>query len=149
MSHFVLDNSVVMRWLQPSIKEADQCYAEAVLRQLLETEAMVPDLWHLEAANVLLGTERQGQITTAEREHFLAQLESLPIRVDDQTAKQAFHRTMVLAEAYKLSSYDAAYLELALRESLPLATLDKALRAAARKAKVALFLETARFARQP
>lgn len=138
MSRFVLDTSVAMRWQLASGKHSDQHYAEAVLRQLLSMEAVVPNLWHLEVANVLVNAERQGELSTAEREHFLVQLESLPILVDEQTARQAFHRTLVLAAAYRLSSYDAAYLELSIRESLPLATLDKSLRAAAKKAKVKL-----------
>lgn len=140
MSRYVLDNSVAMHWLLVSQKKADQAYAEKVLQSLAETEAVVPHLWHLEAANVLLGAEKRGELETGEVERFLAQLESLPIQVDPLTAHQAFSRTLGLSRAYKLSSYDAAYLELSIREGLPLATLDKDLRKAAKKADVDLYL---------
>jgi len=140
MSRYVLDNSVAMRWLLVSQKKTDQAYAEKVLKSLAETEAVVPHLWHLEAANVLLGAEKRGELETGEVERFLAQLESLPIQVDPLTAHQAFSRTLGLSRAYKLSSYDAAYLELSIREGLPLATLDKDLRKAAKQADVPLYL---------
>ena len=140
MSRYVLDNSVAMRWLLVSNKRVDQAYAEKVLQSLVDAEAMVPQLWHLEAANVLLGAEKRGELKPAEVERFIAQLESLPIQIDPLTAHQAFSRTLSLSRAYKLSSYDAAYLELALRESLPLATLDKDLKKAAKKADVPLYL---------
>ncbi len=140
MSRYVLDNSVAMRWLLASQKKADQTYAEAVLQSLAEVDAAVPHLWHLEAANVLLAAEKRGELEPGEVERFIAQLESLPIQVDPLTAHQAFSRTLSLSRAYKLSSYDAAYLELAIREDLPLATLDKDLRKAAKLADVPLYL---------
>lgn len=141
MSDFVLDNSVTMRWLFESNKVSDQKYAERVLESLLKVDAVVPNLWHLEVANVLLGAEKRGDTTAGQSEGFLAQLENLPIRVDPSTSHQAFSRILSLSRAYKLSSYDAAYLELAVRESLPLATLDKDLKKAATKAGVSLYLK--------
>ncbi|MEE8056849.1 MAG: type II toxin-antitoxin system VapC family toxin [Pseudomonadales bacterium] len=140
MITFVLDNSVPMRWLLTSKKKVDQTYAEAVLHSLIDAEAAVPNLWHLEAANVLLSAERRGELEPGEVERFIAQLERLPIKVDPLTAQQAFNRCLNLSRAYKLSSYDAAYLELAIREGLPLATLDKDLIKAAKKTDVALYL---------
>ena len=140
MSRFVLDNSVAMRWLLASQREADQVYAESVLQSLAEIEAVVPHLWHLEAVNVLLGAERQGELETGEVAQFIARLESLPIQIDPLTARRAFSQTLILARACKLSSYDAAYLELAIREALPLATLDRNLRKAAKRTEVALYL---------
>jgi len=139
---FVLDNSVAMRWLLASEKAADQNYAEAVLKTLTDVDARVPNLWHLEAANVLLAAEKNGNIDARTAEAFIAHLDSLPLQVDSLTAQQAFNRTLALARAYKLSTYDAAYLELALREGLPLATLDKDLIKAAKKANVQLYLES-------
>lgn len=141
MSLFVLDNSVAMRWLLVSEKKTDQNYAQIVLKSLLETDALVPNLWHLEAANVLLGAEKRGELDLVEVERFISQLEALPIHVDPLTAAQTFSRTMVLSRLYKLSSYDASYLELAIREGLPLATLDKALIKAAIKANIQLYLK--------
>jgi len=104
MSRYVLDNSVAMRWLLASQKKTDQAYAEGVLQSLAEAEAMVPHLWHLEAANVLLGAEKCGELETGEVERFIAQLESLPILIDPLTAHQAFSRTLGLSRAYNLSS---------------------------------------------
>ncbi|WP_299881623.1 type II toxin-antitoxin system VapC family toxin [uncultured Cocleimonas sp.] len=137
---FVLDNSVSMRWLLASTKKADQNYSEKVLKSMLDDEAYVPDLWHLEAANVLLSAKKRSEIDAGEIEIFISQLENLPIHTDSSTSKQAFNRTLALADAYKLSSYDAAYLELAIREGLPIATLDKDLRKAAKKAGIEIYL---------
>ena len=139
MTGFVLDNSVTMRWLLESPKASDQKYAEKVLKSLSEQDAVVPNLWHLEACNVILGAEKRGEITVGESEKFINQLENLPIHVDTMSANQVFSRTINLARTYKLSSYDACYMELAVREGLPIATLDKALRKAAKKADVGLF----------
>ena len=141
MSRYVLDNSVAMRWLLASKKKSDQTYAEAVLHSLAEAEAVVPHLWHLEAVNVLLSAEKRGDLAIGEVERFIEQLESLPIQVDPLTAQKAFSRTLSLARAYKLSSYDATYLELAIREGLPLATLDRNLKKAAKQADVAFYLQ--------
>ena len=141
MMDFVLDNSVSMRWLLESEKSSDQKYAEAVLNSLVEANALVPNLWHLEATNVLLGAEKRGEVEAGEIERFISQLENLPLQVDPLTSRQAFNRTMALSKIYKLSSYDAAYLELAMREGIPLATLDKNLRKAATKADVELYLK--------
>ena len=140
MTDFVLDNSVSMRWLLQSKKTSDQAYSEAVLKTLLDVDALVPNLWHLEAANVLLGAERRGVVSAGEIERFIYQLEDLPIHIDPLTAHQVFSGTRTLAVAYGLSSYDAAYLELAIREGLPMATLDKRLVQAASKADVKRYL---------
>ena len=140
MSGCVLDNSVAMRWLLASLKESDQAYAEAVLQSLAETEALVPHWWHLEATNVLIGAEKRGDLKTGEVERFITQLEALPIQIDPLTSHQAFSRTLSLSRAYNLSSYDAAYLELAIREGLPLATLDRSLRKATQRLDVLLYL---------
>ena len=138
---FVLDNSVAMRWLIPSLEPSDQQYAERVLKSMNEADALVPELWHLEASNVLLGAEKSGEITVAQTEAFTSQLENLPISVDSSTWRRSFGRTMVLARSYGLSSYDAAYLELAVRESLMLASLDRTLLKAAEKAGIGIYLE--------
>lgn len=141
MSFFVLDNSVSMRWLLESEKLSDQRYADAVLKSLVKAEALVPNLWHLEVANVLLGAQKRCEVDLVEIERYISQLENLSLRIDLMTASQAFSRTMILSRLYKLSSYDAAYLELAIREGLPLATLDKELIKAAKKAGVLLYLK--------
>ena len=141
MTAFVLDNSVSMRWLLATDKADDQAYAESVLHSLTEAEAVVPNLWHLEAANVMLEGLKRERLEVFEVERFTAQLEALPITMDPHTAKQAFGHTTSLARTYQLSSYDAAYLELSLRAGLPLATLDKALIKACLRVDVELYLQ--------
>ncbi len=140
MTIFVLDNAVTMRWLLATEKRADQVYAESVLSSLAQAQALVPGLWHLEVCNVSIGAERRGDTTAGEVEAFLAHLEDLPVRVDPMSSAKAFSRTLGLARSYALSAYDAAYLELAIREHAPLATLDKSLRKAATRAGVPLYL---------
>jgi predicted nucleic acid-binding protein len=130
-----------MRWLLQSPKPADQRYAEDVLKRMSKHGALVPNLWHLESINVLLGAEKRSEVSTGDIERFISQLEMLPILTDPLTAHKAFSRTQALARSYKLSSYDAAYLELALREGLPIATLDKILVKASIKAGVTIFLK--------
>lgn len=140
MTTFVLDNSVAMRWLLASGRQSDQAYAEAVLNSLTDAEALVPNLWHLEAVNVLSSAEKRGELETADVDRFISQLERLPIQVDPLTAHQGFNRTLSLSRTQKLSSYDAAYLEVAIREGLPLATLDKDLIKAAKTTGVTVYL---------
>ncbi len=139
MTDFVLDNSVAMRWLLASEKVSDQKYAEQVLESMRHVDALTPNLWHLEAVSVLLGAEKRGEVSLGEIERFISQLENLPIHVDTLTAHQAFSRTLSLSRAYKISSYDASYLELAMREGLSLSTLDKKLTKAAKKADVEIY----------
>lgn len=132
---FVLDNSVVMAWY---FEDEANDFTAAVLRQLAESEALVPSIWPLEAANVLLVGERKGRSTEARTSRFIALLDALPIRVDGATSQQALSGILALGREQGLSSYDAAYLELAMREGLPLATQDRALRVAAQRCGVAL-----------
>lgn len=138
---FVLDNSVSMRWLLETPKVSDQKYAEKVLMSLSDVDSVVPNLWHLEVSNVLLGAEKRADINIGDSEGFIIQIENLPIYVDPLTANQAFSRIISIARSYKLSTYDASYLELAIREGVPLATLDGDLRKAAKKAKVDIYLK--------
>lgn len=140
MNRFVLDNSVSMRWLLTTSKKSDQIYSDDILKSMIDADALVPNLWHLEAANVLLGAEKSGVVTIGEVEGFIAQIENLPINVDPHTYLQSFSRTYALSRAYKISSYDASYLELAIRARLPLATLDKKLLRAAKSSDVTIYL---------
>ena len=89
-------------------------------------------------ANVLLVNERRKKLSKAESERFLTLLQALPITVDEQTAQRAWSGTLGLARERDLSAYDGAYLELAVRLRLPLATIDDQLRKAAARAGVAL-----------
>jgi predicted nucleic acid-binding protein len=140
VSDFVLDNSVSMRWLMPSLKLEDQQYADTVLKSMADFTAIVPNLWRLEVANVLLAAEKRQQLDVKASELFVRQLQQLSIFSDSQTANRVFSDTLLLARQHQLSSYDAAYLELALREGLPIASLDKDLLQAASSVDVPLYL---------
>jgi len=137
--NFVLDNSVAMRWLLPNTRPEDNVYASKVLNALVDRQALVPALWALEAANVIAKAEGKGLITEARSQIFLDLLGHLNILDDKATATNALSQTLNLARRYKLSAYDAAYLELALRSGLPLATLDADLALAANASGVPLF----------
>ena len=132
---FVLDNSVTMRWAfqQPG---SDLTYALKILNRLAHESAVAPSLWPLEVTNVLAVSERKGFLLAEESQAFICQLEVLPIEIDNTTHQVSFSRILAMARLYKLSSYDAAYLELASRRKLPLATLDKELKKAARNVQV-------------
>lgn len=95
------------------------------------SEALVPAHWSLEVANTLLGAQRAKRITGDRCVQFVTLLETLPISVDHETATRGLGRIHALAQETGLTSYDAAYLELAIRKGAPLASLDNALRAAA------------------
>lgn len=136
---FVLDNSVAMNWLLADGKPEDAAYAVAVLSALATAQAVVPSLWALEAANVLTKAETRGLVSEARSQAFVTHLGSLNIVIDPATAQHALGDTLQLARRYKLSAYDAAYLELALRTGSPLATLDADLKKAAKTAGVPLF----------
>jgi len=138
---FVLDASVALSWLLRDADAREASYAFAVLKALRAggVAASVPTIWGLEIANVLARAERKDQITEAQSESFLGLLQALQIEADSATFAQALTDTLQLARRYRLSSYDASYLELALRTALPMATLDEDLRRAALKAGVKHF----------
>lgn len=132
---FVLDGSVTMAWY---FADESNAYADAVLSDLESARALVPSLWKLEVANTVLVGERRKRSTEAQAAAWLGILESLSIEVDDETTSHAWSGTLALARSHNLSAYDAAYLELAMRRGLPLATLDAKLKAAATAVGVAL-----------
>jgi predicted nucleic acid-binding protein len=109
-----------------------------VFELLRPSGAWVPGLWRLEVANVLEMGVRRKRNDAAFRDATLADLAQLPIQVDAETDQHAWGATLHLAERHQLTLYDAAYLELALRRDLPLATLDEDLRRAANTEKVRL-----------
>ncbi|MEQ1680572.1 MAG: type II toxin-antitoxin system VapC family toxin [Nitrospira sp.] len=136
---FVLDNSVTMRWFFGDGKPQDLAYAGRVLDAMQDAKALVPMTWGLEVANVIAKAEEQALVTEARSGAFLEMLEDVDIEVDAATFAHALSDTLQLARRYKLSAYDASYLELALRTGLPLATLDEDLQKAAKKAGVKKF----------
>ncbi len=125
---FVIDSSVVVSWY---FADESDAYGNAVLARMATSQAIAPSLWPLEVANALLMGERRKRSTVAQATKFVANLASLPIILDDATATHAWGTTLQLARAHQRSAYDAAYLELALRRGLPLATLDGPLQKAA------------------
>src|SRR5271165_6165935 len=122
---FVLDGSVTLAWL--FLDELDP-YADAIVARLPNLEMVVPRLWHLEVANVLLVSERRKRCSQADTTKWLSYLATLPIVVDASTEIRAWSDTIGLARQHALSAHDAAYLEIAVREGLPLATLVAPLR---------------------
>jgi len=133
---FIVDNSVVMSWC---FKDKSNKYADIVLDNLKKSSAVVPPVWPLEVANVLLVAERRKRLTEADSMRFLTLLNQLPITVEAGEPEKMMLRIISLAREHRLSSYDASYLDLAMRKGLPIATLDKGLRAAAQKTKVRIF----------
>ena len=133
-TRFVLDASVVVAWC---FEDESTKFTEGVLDSLSRgSEALVPSLWPLEVANAFVNAERRGRLQPARTAELIAQIAKLGIEVDTHTSAQAWKGTLTLARRYGLSVHDASYLELAIRESLPLATLDQALAKVARKAKL-------------
>ena len=132
---WVFDVSVTMAWCFDD-ERTDE--TDALFRRLTTSPAVVPQLWPLEVANVLALAARKGRLPLAKRTQFLAVLRGSPIHIDLATANNAFDATLALADTHGLTAYDAAYLELAMRRGVPLATLDQELRAAASAAGVPL-----------
>jgi predicted nucleic acid-binding protein len=100
-------------------------YADAVLDHLSRTTAIVPAIWGLEVVNLLLVAERQQRLKPADSFRFLPLLSQLPIVVDNIPAENSMKDLLALGRSGRLSSYDAAYLDLAMRRRCPLATLDE------------------------
>jgi predicted nucleic acid-binding protein len=123
----VLDSSITVAWYFADERTAA---ADAVLSQVTESGAVVPSLWRLEVANALQMSVRRKRIDAAYRDASLEALRALAITIDDETNAQAWSTTLRLSDSYRLTLYDAAYLELAQRRGLPLATLDQELRTA-------------------
>src|SRR3990167_5069163 len=126
VEYIVLDCSVTMAWILRDELMSEK--ADAILCLFEEKQATVPTIWSLEVANVLCLAERQKKITTLEVAEFKEFLSGLPINVDHDTSLKAMGSIYALAKAEQLTVYDAAYLEIAIRENSPLATFDKALK---------------------
>ena len=130
-----LDASVTLAWLFDDEASPDLHH---LFEAIAERGAVVPALWWLEVANSLTTAVRRNRIDANFRQAALRDLAVLDITTDPQTAAQAWSDTISLADQYRLTVHDAAYLELARRRGLPLATLDADLRAAALKAAIPL-----------
>ncbi|MGH6916851.1 MAG: type II toxin-antitoxin system VapC family toxin [Geminicoccaceae bacterium] len=128
MAGLVLDSSIALSWCLPDEQRTDQ-----IQQVVARSGAMAPAHWPLEVANALLMAERRRRISADFRNAALHDLAALPIALDSETSARAWDETLRLAEVHRLTVYDAAYLELAQRSALPLATLDAGLRVAARE----------------
>ena len=132
---FVLDVSLACAWCF-----ADEATPEAwaLLEQLPQSPAVVPALWLWEVGNVLVQAERRQRISAAASREFLTLLETLPIDIEPAAVGVVWHDTLAIARSQQLTAYDAAYLELAMRRGLALATRDRDLMRAAEAVGVAL-----------
>jgi predicted nucleic acid-binding protein len=135
-ARFVLDGSVTIAW---SFEDEASDYADAVLASLTTAAAVVPAIWSLEVANALLMGERRNRCTQVQTREAIAILQALPINVADTPAEETFEEILPLARQQNLSAYDAAYLALAMRQGLPLASLDARLTEAANALGVSLY----------
>jgi predicted nucleic acid-binding protein len=127
-SAFIVDCSVAMTWAFAD--EATEL-TRALFRRLVTEATLVPAHWFLEVTNVLATSERRGRITVAESAQFLQTLNAISIETDSEATSRTFDNILSLSRTHSLTTYGAAYLDLALRRQLPLATLDDDLRRAA------------------
>ena len=132
---FVIDNSVVMTWC---FKDEKNQYADSVLDSLELSTAFVPSIWPLEVGNVLLVAERKKRISKADSTRFITLLAELPIIIEPELPERMMRDILALAREHQISTYDASYLDLAMREGIPIATLDKGLKKAAKRRQVSI-----------
>lgn len=129
MSGLVLDCSIAAAWC---FEDEATPAIDALLDRVRDEGALVPALWHWEVANVLTVATRRRRISAADASARLSLLTTLPIATDPEAPSRAWRETFMLAQAHALTAYDAAYIELAQRERLDLATKDNDLLNAAR-----------------
>ncbi len=135
MTAFVLDASVTMAWC---FEDEASDAAWRLLDRLGEDTALVPAIWSAEVANVLLVAERRRRLTRPQSRAFVTRLLALPIWVEEASPQRVLSEVLALGRETGLAAYDALYVDLAARHDLPLATLDRAMRSAARKNRIAL-----------
>jgi predicted nucleic acid-binding protein len=135
----VIDASMALAWIFERNKLVEAQCADRALQAITEMTAVVPSLWHTEIANALLVGERRKVITEAQTMDYLTRLAKLPINADDAVPATRQEQVMALAREYALTSYDATYLDLALRRGAVLATFDVKLAGAMQRAGGELF----------
>jgi predicted nucleic acid-binding protein len=135
VSALVIDSSAALSWC---FEDEASPESDALFEQVRDQGAVVPGLWHLEVANVLLQAERRGRIAAGDVTMRLELIAELPITIDNETTARAWREILALARAEGLTTYDANYLELAIRRGLPLQTKDAALITAAKRSGVAV-----------
>ncbi|MDX2143420.1 MAG: type II toxin-antitoxin system VapC family toxin [Rhodospirillaceae bacterium] len=132
---FVIDASVALAWC---FEDESTGRAEELLKRVLTEGCAAPAIWPTECVNILLVAERRKRVTAADVEKNIIKLQSLDVEIDPEMAERSFSDIFALARQHGLTSYDAAYLELAARRKLPLATKDADLKSAAQKIGVAV-----------
>lgn len=132
---FVLDASVTVAWC---FSDESTAQTTALLESLETGKAFVPAIWPLEISNVLLSAQKRQRISYADSVQFLELLQNINIQIDLETVDKSFHEIFSLAHTENLTTYDAAYLELAMRLGIPLATKDRLLQQACTRLGVAL-----------
>lgn len=135
MPSFVVDSSLALAWC--FLDEATPATINLLERTGTES-AVVPAWWYIELTNVLVFAERKGRIDAPKVAEFIALIEKLNVEVDTEAPQRAFSHLLPLCRTHQLTSYDAMYLDLALRRRLPLGTLDEPLRKAAKKLGIKL-----------
>jgi predicted nucleic acid-binding protein len=130
---FVLDSSIALAWMLPDESNSE---ADELLERVISEGALVPPIWPFEVGNVLLVALRRARIRQEEFEAMIERLAQLPIEVDIEAMDHALAGVLLLAAQLGLTTYDASYLDLAQRRNVPLATLDKRLRAACATVKL-------------
>lgn len=136
MADFIIDNSVVMAWC---FADEESSYADKTLGSLESREALAPSIWPLELGNVLLVAERRKHLNESDVIRFLALINDLPITVVQESPERMTKEILALARERQISTYDASYLDLAMREGLPIATQDTGLKKAAKKCNVQIY----------
>ena len=131
-----MDNSIVVAWLFED--EVNQ-YADLVMESLVQSVAIVPPVWTLEIRNTLLVAERRNRLSQEDALSYLELLGGLSIQIERDWQDSDLHHLWALAREHQLSSYDASYLDLAIRRGIPIATQDKALRNAAERCDVTMY----------
>ncbi len=130
MTAFVIDCSVAVTWC---FEDEATPASDGLLDRLGDEAAAAPAIWPLELGNVLVMAERRGRLNAAKITEFVALVQDLPVAIDEESSRRALDEVLSLARSEGLTTYDAAYLELAMRLGVPLATMDKELRQAAEK----------------
>jgi len=130
MTGFVIDCSTAVTWC---FEDEATPASDGLLDRLGEESAAAPAIWPLELGNVLVMAERRGRIDAAQIAEFVTLVRDLPVAIDEETPQHALDKVLALARSEGLTTYDASYLELAMRLGVPLATQDKELRQAAEK----------------
>ncbi|MDX2163954.1 MAG: type II toxin-antitoxin system VapC family toxin [Gammaproteobacteria bacterium] len=129
LPQFVLDCSITMAWC---FEDEVTPYAENIMDKLADAIALVPALWSIEVANVLIMAEKKKRISPSTANAFRFMLGKLPIRIEENIPRFYLEHIFKTAKENHLTAYDAAYLDLALQHNLPIATLDKDLQKAAK-----------------